>query len=127
MGASPLPCAFPRTEKCAHRAVSACLAAVWVPEANEGGCSAELWLELARLRENDHPEDAARIYLARVEPLVSQKNNQAYADAVALLRKTRELMIRLGQRQAFDDQLTAIRATHKPKRNFIQLLDTAGL
>jgi hypothetical protein len=96
-------------------------------EANEGGCSAELWLELARLRENDHPEDAARIYLARVEPLVSQKNNQAYADAVALLRKTRELMIRLGQRQAFDDQLTAIRATHKPKRNFIQLLDTAGL
>jgi uncharacterized Zn finger protein len=96
-------------------------------EVNEGVCSAELWLELARLREKDHPEDAARIYLAQVEPLVSQKNNQTYADAVTLLRKTRDLMIRLDQRQAFDDQLTAIRATHKPKRNFIRLLDTAGL
>jgi uncharacterized Zn finger protein len=68
-----------------------------------------------------------RIYLARVEPLVSQKNNQAYADAVGLLGRTRALMIRLDQRQAFDDQLTAIRATHKPKRNFIKLLNQAGL
>jgi len=96
-------------------------------EANEGGCSAELWLELARLREKDHPEDAARIYLSQVEPLVSQKNNQAYADAVGLLGRTRALMIRLSQRQAFDDQVTVIRATHKPKRNFIKLLDQAGL
>ena len=30
VGASPLPCAFPITQKCTHRAVSACLAAVWV-------------------------------------------------------------------------------------------------
>jgi uncharacterized Zn finger protein len=96
-------------------------------EANEGGCSAELWLELAKLREKDHPEDSARIYLAQVEPLVSQKNNQAYAQAVALLRKARELMTRMGQKQAFDDQATVIRATHKPKRNFIQLLNKAGL
>jgi uncharacterized Zn finger protein len=96
-------------------------------EANEGGCSVELWLELAKLRETDHPEDAVRIYLARVEPLVSQKNNQAYADAVALLCKTRALMIQLGQGPAFTDQLTVIRATHKPKRNFIKLLNQAGL
>jgi uncharacterized Zn finger protein len=96
-------------------------------EANEGGCSAELWLELAKLREKDHPEDAARIYLARVEPLVPQKNNQAHAEAVALLGKTRTLMVRLGQAEAFVDQLTVIRATHKPKRNFIKLLDQAGL
>jgi uncharacterized Zn finger protein len=96
-------------------------------EANEGGCSTELWLELAKLREKDHPEDAARVYLARIEPLVSAKNNQAYAEAVALLGKTRTLMIRLGQAETFIDQLTAIRATHKPKRNLIKLLDQAGL
>ena len=28
-------------------------------EAGEGGCSANLWLQLAAAREKDHPEDAA--------------------------------------------------------------------
>lgn len=96
-------------------------------EAKEGGCSAQLWLELARLRESEHPEDAVPIYLGRVEPLLAQKNNAAYADAVTLLRRTGTLMTRLGQQEDFVNHLTLLRAKHKPKRNFIKLLDSAKL
>lgn len=39
-------------------------------EAKEGGCSNELWLELATGREENHPEDSLSIYEARIEPLI---------------------------------------------------------
>jgi uncharacterized Zn finger protein len=96
-------------------------------EAKEGGCSAQLWLELARLRESEHPEDAVPIYLGQVEPLLAEKNNAAYADAVTLLRKASALTTRLGQREGFVNHLTLLRVKHKPKRNFIKLLDSAKL
>lgn len=96
-------------------------------EAMEGGCSTPLWLELAKLREKDHPEDAIPIYLGQVEPTLAFKNNSAYAEAVALLRRAGALMEPLGQQEDFVNQLTLIRAKHRPKRNFIKLLDQARL
>ena len=94
-------------------------------EAKEGGCSGQLWLELAGLREREHPEDAIPIYLGQVEPLLGQKNNAAYSGAVALLRRAGALMTRLGQREDFVNHLILLRGKHKPKRNFIKLLDSA--
>ncbi|HXJ91508.1 MAG TPA: SWIM zinc finger family protein [Terriglobia bacterium] len=102
------------------------LEAAW-REAQEGGCSDHLWLELAKLRENDHPEDAVKIYLQRVDPLVQRTNNEAYEEAVSMLRKVQRLTTRLGQQAEFKDRVTLLRATYKPKRNFIKLLDGAGL
>ena len=96
-------------------------------EAKEGGCSGQLWLELASLREQEHPEDAISIYLGEVEPLLEQKNNAAYSEAVALLRKAGALMTRLGQREELVNHVTLLRGKHKPKRNFIKLLDSAKL
>ena len=49
------------------------------------------------------------------------KHNGSYAEAVKLLGKIRDLMARLEPGGQFAAYLTAIRATHKPKRNFIQL------
>jgi hypothetical protein len=36
-------------------------------EAREGGCSNDLWMDLARKRETNHPEDALPIYQRQVQ------------------------------------------------------------
>jgi uncharacterized Zn finger protein len=94
-------------------------------EATEGGCSNGLWMELAGKREAKHPEDALRVYQRQVEPVVNQKNNQAYREAVGLLRKVHGLMKRLGRTAEFASYLESVRVAHKAKRNFIKLLDEA--
>jgi uncharacterized Zn finger protein len=96
-------------------------------EAQEGGCSNDLWLELAANREKAHPENALPIYQRQIEPTLDQKNHEAYRQAVGLLRKVRELMIRLGRQAEFTDYLGEVRATHKPKRNFMKLLERERL
>ena len=55
-------------------------------EAQVGGCSNELWMRLAKHREKDHPADALAIYRKQIDPIVSRTNNEAYREAVGLLR-----------------------------------------
>lgn len=81
-------------------------------------------MTLAAKREKTHPEDAL-VYQKQVEPTLLRKNNQAYAEAIGLLRKVGGLMVRLGRKSEFDDYIASVRAAHKPKRNFIKLLDAA--
>jgi uncharacterized Zn finger protein len=50
---------------------------------------------------------------------------QRYREAVSLLRKVRELMVRLGREIEFTIYLDKVRAAHKAKRNFMKLLDRA--
>lgn len=95
-------------------------------EAQEGGCSNNLWLELAAKRDKDHPEDALPIYQRQIEPTLNQKNNHAYAETINLLRKVRELMVRIERKNDFTDYLGKVRVAHKPKRNFIKLLERAS-
>jgi uncharacterized Zn finger protein len=94
-------------------------------EAQEGGCSDDLWLILAKKREKDHPEDAIPVYQKHVERVLNQKNNEAYREAVGLLREVRKLMAHAGRENDFAGYLASVRAEHKPKRNFIKLLDHA--
>lgn len=96
-------------------------------EAQEGGCSNKLWLELAAKREKEHPKNALPIYQRQIEPTLNQKNNEAYRQAIGLLRKVGELMVRLGRKAEFTNYLDEVRAAHKPKRNFMKLLDRARL
>jgi uncharacterized Zn finger protein len=56
-------------------------AAAWA-EAKAGGCTNELWLALAGLREKDHPEDALPIYRAQVEPSLGRRNGEGYTHAI---------------------------------------------
>ncbi len=90
-------------------------------EAQAGGCHGSWWMELARLREKDFPGDVVPVCQKQVDALINQKNNGSYADAVKLLGKIRDLMKRLDRTDEFAAYLTTIRATHKPKRNFIKL------
>ena len=92
-------------------------------EAQAGGCSERLLLELAKLREQAHPEDAIKIYQALVEPLVNRTNNASYQEAVSFMNKVHGLMKTLGQEAAFVDWVHAIKSEQKRKRNFIKYVE----
>ena len=92
-------------------------------EAKAGGCTNDLWMQLAARRERKHPEDALPIYQARIDLIVDRKNNESYREAVQLLRKIRDLMARLGHKVEFSGYLETVRTKHKPKRNFMKLID----
>jgi len=92
-------------------------------EAREGGCSPDLWLQLAARREKDHPEDAISVYRSRIEAAIEQKNKKSYREARDLLVRVRDLMRRLDREPEFAAYLDSIRATHRRKRNLMALLE----
>lgn len=94
-------------------------------EAKSGGCSEHLWMKLAKLREKDCPEDAISVYMKMIEPTLAGKNNDAYKEAVGLLHKIHGLMARIGKGSDFAVYLESVRKAHKPKRNFMKMLDAA--
>jgi uncharacterized Zn finger protein len=51
------------------------------------------------------------------------KNNQAYKNAVDLIKKIKTLLNGINKEESFADYLLEIRTKHKPKRNFMKLLD----
>jgi len=91
--------------------------------ANEGGCTPDLWLELADLRRPEHPEDALGVYRRHVENVIAGKNKRAYAEAVRLIDETmRELYAESGHSEDFDAYVEEVRTNHKPKRNLMKLM-----
>jgi uncharacterized Zn finger protein len=93
-------------------------------EANKGGCSEDLWLKLAKIREREHPTDTLKIYQDRIEPKIQETNNQAYDQAVIWIKEVKRLMTKLGRESEFEDYLVVLRVNYKIKRNFIKLLDS---
>ncbi|MGI9054272.1 MAG: hypothetical protein ACR2F2_00575, partial [Pyrinomonadaceae bacterium] len=93
-------------------------------EVVEGGCSEDLWLKFAKMREKEHPTDSLKIYRDRIEPKIQETNNQAYEQAVVWVKEVRRLLTQLGRESEFEDYLVALRVNYKIKRNFIKLLDT---
>jgi uncharacterized Zn finger protein len=98
--------------------------------AGEGGCTRNLWIELAEARRAEHPEDTLVVYRQHVEEVIAAKNNRAYEEAVQLIDDTiRELFTECGRPNAFGSYVEEVRTTHKPKRNLIKLmvsLETPG-
>ena len=92
-------------------------------EAKAGGCRDSLWLELAKLREKEHPADALPVYQRLVEPIIAQMKNPAYEEATRMIRHIRELLHGMGQKAEFATYLAQVRLRHKPKRNLMKLLD----
>ena len=99
--------------------------AAW-EQAQLGGCSPTLWLQLAILRERDHPEDAIPIYQREAERSIETKHNRGYEEGVAFMARVGDLMHRSGEDQAFVRYAAEVRARHKPKRNLMKLLDQKG-
>lgn len=92
-------------------------------EAKAGGCAREAWMQLARAREHDHPQNAADIYRKSIDGIVDHKTNQAYDEAAALAGKIKELMHRAGHEGGFTTWLEALRIEPRVKRNFMQRID----
>lgn len=99
--------------------------AAWA-EAIAGGCTPDLWLQLAKAREDTHPEDAAAVYLDRLEPTIAGMNNAAYEHAVELLGRLERCLAAAGRGGELARVVAGIRTTHKRKRNLMALLDRAG-
>ncbi|HNV56663.1 MAG TPA: SWIM zinc finger family protein [Smithellaceae bacterium] len=91
--------------------------------ANAGGCSQAIWMKLAAIRGQDYPMDSVGIYRKFVGPMIEQTNNQAYEDAIQLIKKIQAIMNRLGKENIFSGYVTELRTKYKAKRNFIKLLD----
>jgi uncharacterized Zn finger protein len=94
-------------------------------EAMSARCSDDLWLELAARRGSDHPADAVPIYQRLVESTVARTNNNAYHEAMGLIRNVRDLLARLDRAAEFDEYVQSVRARFKLKRNLMKLLERA--
>jgi uncharacterized Zn finger protein len=92
-------------------------------EAQAGGCSDSLWLRLAAVREKEHPEDTAPIYLKQAEAAVAATSNGRYEDSIGLLVKAASVMRRMDRGAEFIRHLEALRVRFKIKRNFIKLVE----
>lgn len=96
-------------------------------EAEQGGCTDSLWLELAERRKQAHPEDALRIYRERIEPTIAGRTKRHYEEAVALIEEVGALMRQLGRGEELPTLVAEVRAAHARKRNLIALLDRVRL
>jgi uncharacterized Zn finger protein len=96
-------------------------------EAQQLGCSEDLWLVLAKHRERTHPEEALTVYQRQVESALQRVSQEGYQTAVARLRQVKDVMVKLGKTRDFAAYLASLRLAHKRKRNFLQLLDRARL
>lgn len=95
-------------------------------EAKEGGCSRQLWLKLAALREKAHPQDALAIYREQIPLILPQTGSGDYPEAIRFLRKIQDLLSVLGRADEFPRYTAELRVMHRRKRNFIKLLDQEG-
>ena len=96
-------------------------------EAVEGGCADQVWLELAAEREAEHPHEAIGVYQKAVERLVALKDKDAYRTAAGLVSRIASLSAGMGREAECAAYVAALRAAHRPKRNFMAALDQAGL
>lgn len=94
--------------------------------ATEHGCGRELWLTLARAREDTAPLDAIGVYEREVFAQIEAKKNHTYRQAVELLGRIRRLAAQAGQPERFASILGRVRGEHGRKRNLIKLIDRKG-
>jgi len=95
--------------------------AAW-QEARHGGASASQMLDLAKRRENRHPEDAIPVYRAEVDRLVQGLGDNIYAQAAELLSVLSRLMRGANQGVDFQRYVEGIRSSQRRKRNLIKRL-----
>ena len=101
-----------------HKDLDAALA-----EAKAGLCHAYTLIDLAHALAPARTEEAVSLYRRAVNPIVELRKNDAYADAAKAMRAARDLLKALGREREFGNWLAEVRLAHKPKRNFMKLLD----
>ena len=95
-------------------------------EAEAGGCTNGLWLELAKRRETTHPDDSLGVYKAHLAALLRNTGDRVYEEALGTLKKIETLLARSGRQDEFLAFLSEIRSTQRRKRKLMQMLDRKG-
>jgi tetratricopeptide (TPR) repeat protein len=95
--------------------------AAWA-EAQRGVCSGYLLLQMAELREANHPGDSGPIFLAHAEELLERVRDSRYETAVTMLARAATAMGRAGLGPAFVHRLDELCRRYRAKRNFIRLV-----
>lgn len=94
--------------------------------ATEFGCEQQMWLTLARAREQTHPLDAIGIYEPEVLVQIDRRKTPAYRTAVGLMDRIRRLADAMGESDRFTALLRRVRTEHPRKRSLKKLLDDKG-
>ena len=94
--------------------------------ANDHGCRAQMWMTLARAREESHPLDAIAVYEPAALAIIDRKKADRYQSAVDLLVRIRRLADSAGKPRRFASLLERVRTEHKAKRKLKALLDDQG-
>lgn len=84
-------------------------------------CTELLSLDYAHLSSKQYPQEAATIMQNIVAKQVNLADNKAYARAVGLVREIKPLLYDAD----FAGYVAQLRITHKAKRNFMSMLDSA--
>jgi uncharacterized Zn finger protein len=90
----------------------------WRVSTRYGG-SLELRLELAELREAEHPVEVIPVYKTHVDQLIAQKDPLYYREAAKQLRKLRTLHKRTDTAEEFSSYLAELVETHKRKTRLL--------
>jgi uncharacterized Zn finger protein len=90
----------------------------WRVSTRYGG-SLELRLQLAELREADHPVEVIPVYKIHVDELIAHKDPLCYREAAKQLRKLRTLHKRADVAEEFGSYLAELVETHKRKTRLI--------
>jgi uncharacterized Zn finger protein len=94
--------------------------------ASERGCDQRLWMQLARAREQAHPDDTIPIYEREVESLIDTKRDAGYRDAVKVMVHIKSLLTDLERPEAFEGFVERVRTTHARKTNLMRRLAAKG-
>lgn len=98
------------------------LDAAWTA-VNTGACAKHWVIALAEQLALSRAADAVTLYQRVIPSIVEQTNNNAYSEAVGLIRKVAKLMHMQAEQQTFSLYVLELRTRYKAKRNFIKLLD----
>lgn len=98
------------------------LDAAWTA-VNAGTCDKQWLIALAEQLALSRASDAVTLYQRVIPSIVEQTNNNAYSEAVGLIRKVAKLMHMQAEQQTFSLYVLELRTRYKAKRNFIKLLD----
>lgn len=95
-------------------------------EVTAGGCRRDQWFELARLSEDEHPDDAIPLWREEVTREIAAMSNPSYANAVALIARIGRLMTTAGREDKFAPYVAGLATEHKRKRNLMKLFAKRG-
>lgn len=91
------------------------------------GCSESVWLRLACLRADEHPDDAIDVYRRHLARVLEPARNDAYDAVVETLGTLAPLYERSGRAGEFRDLVAQVRGSYRRRPNLMKRLDRAGL